>query len=194
MTSIKFLLSQPITSLDLNGVLPTSSPDILFPALVHTDVLHLNQEETTIITGITIPTPPTLSSLQQAASVLFSHGVAIVAITLGEEGAYVGVTSSEGRILPESALSWQARKWKPGTDVLLPAYPLTPGAQANTNGAGDAFVAGLLLALLTTAPLTLEEATKVALLTALQRVDSSKREKEDKMSFEEVVALARRKE
>lgn len=192
MTSIKFLLAQPITSLDLNGVLPSSSPEILLPALVHTDVLHLNQEEATLITGHTISTPPSLPSLREAAAVLFSYGVAIVAITLGEEGAYVAVTPSEGRILPESALAWQASKWTPGTDVLLPAYPLTLGAQANTNGAGDAFVAGLLLALLTTAPLTLEQATKVALLTALQRVDSSKRESKNKLSYEELVDTARK--
>lgn len=41
----------------------------------------------------------------------------------------------------------QATPWV-GQDAALPPPPLTPGAEVNSNGAGDAFIGGLVAALL----------------------------------------------
>jgi sugar/nucleoside kinase (ribokinase family) len=79
----------------------------------------------------------------------------------------------------------QASKWV-GGDVLLPAYPLEAGSEANSNGAGDAFVSGLLAAVLSTRELSLEQAVRVALLAALQRVDSAKRARREKLGIVEI--------
>ena len=54
-------------------------------------------------------------------------------------------------------------------ELLLPAAP-TSGA-VNANGAGDAFVAGLIAALLWPEPLALHDALRLALGSARQRID-----------------------
>ena len=90
----------------------------------------------------------------------------MVAITLGEHGAYVKVTASELRLQEGGRLAWQAAEWA-GQETLLPPYPLQAGAEANTNGAGDAFIAGLVAAMLCrTRKLSLKQATSFALLAA----------------------------
>ena len=86
--------------------------------------------------------------------------------TLGEHGAYVKVTASEPRLQESEVLARQASTWA-GQEALLPPYPIQPGAEANTNGAGDAFIGGLVAALLCrTQALSLKQATSFALLAA----------------------------
>ena len=67
------------------------------------------------------------------------------------------------------------------------------GSTVNANGAGDAFVAGLIAAAAwDTCPLSLECACKLALLCALQRVDSSLRDAPVKASLAELVEQAQK--
>ena len=76
------------------------------------------------------------------------------------------VTASELRLQEGGRLAWQAAEWA-GQETLLPPYPLQAGAEANTNGAGDAFIAGLVAAMLCrTRKLSLKQATSFALLAA----------------------------
>ncbi len=125
------------------------------------------QEEARLLTGTTLNGErPSLPELQQAGDALLQLGVAVVAITLGEHGAYVKVTASEPRLQESEVLARQASTWA-GQEALLPPYPIQPGAEANTNGAGDAFIGGLVAALLCrTQALSLKQATSFALLAA----------------------------
>lgn len=125
------------------------------------------QEEARLLTGIKLSSELlSLSKLQQAGEALLQLGVGVVAITLGEHGAYVKATGSERRLQESEHLAWQAAAWA-GQETLLPPYPLQAGAEANTNGAGDAFIAGLVAAMLCrTRKLSLKQATSFALLAA----------------------------
>ncbi len=184
-----------LTSMDLNGVTSVNnSPAVLAEALPWTDVLHLNQEEANLLLSNTdihlSDGVNSLAALQQAGDALLQKGLAVVALTLGEHGAYVKVTSNEGRLQTSEALAWQASRWA-GQEALLPPYALQPGAEANTNGAGDAFIAGLLAAMLSkTQALSLKQATSFALLTARERVDSLRRASAVKASYAELLAEA----
>ena len=145
---------------------------MLGPALPLVDVLHANLEEACHLAGV----PPmaeaeaTARSLRSLAAAFSSRGVGVVAITLGGAGAYVHVSANSTRLQRSPALAAAARLWKPSEDVLLPAAP-TSGA-INANGAGDAFTAGLLAAMLWPEPLTLHDTLSVALASARQRIDS----------------------
>jgi sugar/nucleoside kinase (ribokinase family) len=63
-------------------------------------------------------------------------------------------------------------------------------ATANANGAGDAFVAGLLAAAVWHTPLSLTAAAKLALLSALQRVDSALRDAPTKATLQQLADQA----
>ena len=76
------------------------------------DIIKISDEETVLITGKKEP--------EEAAEVLLSHGLKIVLITLGAEGAYFRTRSFEGRV--------------PGFKVKV----------ADTNGAGDTFFGAFL--------------------------------------------------
>jgi len=186
-----------LLSMDLNGVTTSNNqPSVLAEAFPWTDVLHLNQEEANLLlsgndSDIHLSDAAiSLSSLQQAADALLAQGLAIVALTLGEHGAYVKVTSNEKRLQASEALAWQGAKWA-GQETLLPPYPLQAGAEVNTNGAGDAFIGGFLAAMLCkTKSLSLKQATSFALLTARERVDSLRRVSPTKASYAELLGEA----
>ena len=68
-------------------------------------------------------------------------------------------------LLEDVAMPWI------GAEVRLPALPIR--GELNTNGAGDAFTAGLIAAILHAQPLSIERATHLALSSARQHVDSA---------------------
>ncbi len=80
--------------------------------LLHADMVKLSHEETLLLTGESSP--------EGAARVLHDRGVAVAAVTLGAEGAYVSCR---------------------GGGRYVPAFPCKA---ADTTGAGDAFWGGFL--------------------------------------------------
>ena len=122
--------------------------------------------------------------LEALASPLLESGVAVVAITLGASGAYVAVTEDAERLRRGEVLRGATSSWRPGSCVRLPALPVR--GELNANGAGDAFTAGMLAAMLwreggegegraegRARCLSLETTVRVALASARQRVDGS---------------------
>jgi len=172
----------PLTSLDVNGASGVESEksfDVVAPALPLVDLLHANLEEACHLLQIS-PPPDEMSVddstlLSQLATPLHKCGVAVVAITLGSAGAYVSVTADADRLEspPDSELARAASSWR-GQAVRLTALPVE--GDINANGAGDAFTAGLLAAMLWRESLELTTATKVALASARQRIDSTRRD------------------
>lgn len=106
--------------------------------MVHTYLSHVHifihtfihsQDEAGLLTGVDLAAnPPTQAKLKDAAGKLLDGGVGVVAITLGEAGAYVAVTSKTERVKEGSRLAHQAAKWI-GQDILLPPFPLAPNAE-----------------------------------------------------------------
>ena len=94
-----------------------------------------------------------------------------MAVTLGAAGAIVSVTADAARIGKGSAseLGRAAATWT-GQAVWRPALRVVGSVDAT--GAGDAFVAGMIAALLWRSPLSLAEAVGVGLASARRRVDS----------------------
>ena len=168
----------PLLSLDVNGATlgPSSDADgVVAAALPHVDLLHANLEEASHLVGATLVGEQAISLEQLRAIVapLLGSGVAIAAITLGASGVFVAVTQDEERLLRGSTLGRAAAAWR-GAEVRLPALPVDGGV--NANGAGDAFCAGMLAAMLWRAgpALTLEQAALLALGSARQRVDGAR--------------------
>ena len=122
----------PLLSMDLNGVtIANKGPEVLAEGLPFTDVLHLNQDEAGLLTSVDLSASPLpLANLKEAAGELLAGGAGLVAITLGEAGAYVAVTSKAERVKAGSRLAHQASRWI-GQDILLPPFPLTPGAEVS---------------------------------------------------------------
>jgi len=162
----------PLVSVDVNGATLGAEADddgVLGPSLPLIDLLHANLEEACHLAGVHPPLAEADASeaeLRGVAQWFTSRGVAVVAITLGAAGAYVHVTPDAARMarLPTAASAWQLAE-----ELLLPSAP-TSGA-VNANGAGDAFVAGLIAALLWPEPLALHDALRLALGSARQRID-----------------------
>ena len=88
----------------------------------------------------------TKEQMRRLVKPLLGAGTAIVAVTLGARGAYVAVSDDPSRFDRSALLREVAAAGWVGGEVLLPALPLD-GA-LNANGAGDAFTAGLLAAML----------------------------------------------
>lgn len=73
----------------------------------------------------------------------------------------------------QTPLQFVHHRWKAGEWVRMSPLTPTEGATVNANGAGDAFCAGFLAAMLSYEPTTLREATTIAMASALQRIDTS---------------------
>jgi sugar/nucleoside kinase (ribokinase family) len=149
-----------IVVLDLNGV-PESEKQItpfgsmcsastladdpvIGPALSHTDILHLNEDELKNLTGISfddIDEKQANDSISKAASLFLECGVAVVAVTRGKKGCYIKCNDenrfSSSKMLPSS---WVDK------EIQVEASLLPPDTEINSNGAGDAFTSGLLVA------------------------------------------------
>lgn len=148
-----------ITALDLNGV-----PDDIFKsngmlrslsslrndpvigaALEHVDILHMNEDELNLLTGCEIKDDPSFErendrAIAEAINLFLACGVAVVAVTRGRHGCYV-YCNDAGRFRQTSLpASWADCSAKVG------AVQFPPNTVINSNGAGDAFTAGLLVA------------------------------------------------
>ena len=149
-----------IVALDLNGVPKVTfslnegirsvgnlkSDPVIGAALEHVDILHMNQEELCLLTGCSLKGAKSTIvdddfAIEQAANLFLRCGVAVVAVTRGRLGSYV-ICNNADRFKRSRALpaSWIDCKAKVGC-VELPKNTLI-----NTNGAGDAFTSGLLVA------------------------------------------------
>jgi hypothetical protein len=149
-----------IVVLDLNGV-PESEKQItpfgsmcsastladdpvIGPALAHTDILHLNEEELKNLTGVSFDDTDERKvndSISKAASLFLECGVAVVAVTRGKKGCYIKCNDenrfSSSKMLPSSWID---------EEIQVTASSLLPDTEINSNGAGDAFTSGLLVA------------------------------------------------
>ncbi|KAL3914677.1 MAG: hypothetical protein SGILL_006008 [Bacillariaceae sp.] len=158
--SRKILVERGIIALDLNGVpdMPIVKAGalrslndlrhdgVIGPALQHVDILHMNEDELVLLTGCQILQTQDSQqedefSIAKAADLFLQCGVAIVAVTRGRKGSYVACNNAE-RFASSPALpsSWI------NSAVHMPAAMLPEGTRINTNGAGDAYTSGLLVA------------------------------------------------
>lgn len=148
-----------IVVLDLNGVPDSSvqqtpygslcsasalaSDSVLGPSLSHVDILHMNEDELVSLTGVQLEGDKNKDAvaLSGAASIFLKCGVAVVAITLGKKGSFVKCSNekrfSSSKMLPSTWI---------GQELLVDAATLPLGTEINSNGAGDSFTSGLLLA------------------------------------------------
>jgi len=150
-----------IIVLDLNGV-PASkikqtpygsmcsaatlkSDPVLGPALSHVDILHMNEDELVNLTGVKFEGDERKDkiALSGAASLFLKCGVAVVAITRGQKGCFIKCNNEErfssSKMLPSTWI---------GQEIQVEAAQLPPGTEINSNGAGDSFTCGLLVAAL----------------------------------------------
>lgn len=197
------LPGSPLVSLDLNGVDPgndatTRHAAVIGKALPYVDVLHANLEEAEAIVGPSddgggggVGGSDAEAHLAALARWFLDKGVAVVSITAGARGSFTAVTSDTERLAASPGLQRQVAAWV-GQEVRAAAFAVGEGAAVNANGAGDAFVGGLVLAAAAwREALTLEEAVRFASLSALQRVDETLREARHKKNAAELVAVAR---
>lgn len=191
------LPGSPLVSLDLNGVDPgndatTRHAAVLGKALPFVDVLHANLEEAEAIVGpLGRGGDDADGHLRALAGWFLVKGVAVVTITAGAKGSFTAVTSDVERLAASPGLERQVEAWA-GQEVRAAAFAVGEGSAVNANGAGDAFIGGLVLAAAAwREALTLEEAVKFAALAALQRVDETLREAQDKKDAAELVAVAK---
>lgn len=149
-----------IVALDLNGVPEGTfarngslrsvndlrNDAVIGPALKHVDLLHMNEDELTLLTGCRIRNTPDSQledefAIASAINLFLLCGVGIVAVTRGKKGSFVSCNDEKrfdrSRMLPSS--------WVDCT-VKISAATLPHDAVINTNGAGDSFTAGLLVA------------------------------------------------
>jgi sugar/nucleoside kinase (ribokinase family) len=115
-----------ITSLDVVENPAMHDPQVMWPCLPHLDVLLCNLQEATIMTGETAP--------DAAAKALRHKGAHIVVIKLGAQGCWVEGVSPAIRIEGGGSVSG--------------IVPTQTVEVVDTTGAGDAFAAGLVAALL----------------------------------------------
>jgi len=108
--------------------------------------LHMNEDELVLLTGCNILDTKDSEdedefTIAKAADLFLQCGVAIVAVTRGRKGSYVACNTAErfGQT-PALPSSWA------NCSVHMPATALPEGTQLNTNGAGDAYTSGLLVA------------------------------------------------
>lgn len=150
--SRKVMIDQGIVAMDLNGV--SESPivkagalrslsdlrndRVIGPALEHVDIMHMNEDELILLTGCRVEDEFAFS---KAVELFLQCGVAVVAVTRGLNGSYVACNSAD-RFAKSPALP---KVWA-NCSVHMPAAELPTGQGVNTNGAGDSYTAGLLIA------------------------------------------------
>ena len=148
-----------IIALDLNGVpeatfergfLRTVSDlrndAVIGAALEHVDILHMNEDELVLLTGCEIANTPESQleddfAIASAINLFLLCGVAIVVVTRGKKGSFVSCNDEQrfarSKMLP---VSWVDCTTKLGISEL------PPDTVINTNGAGDSFTSGFLVA------------------------------------------------
>jgi len=158
----RIMIDQGIVALDLNGVSKPDSPFVLAgslrslndlrndkvigPALQHVDIIHMNEDELILLTGCRILDTEDSQqedefSIVKAVELFLQCGAAAVAVTRGSKGSYVACSSAERFAqTPSLPASWI------NCSAHMPAALLPEGTRLNTNGAGDAYISGLLIA------------------------------------------------
>lgn len=159
----KHLSGGGITVLDLNGVPPFSNSashirkgrtienlktdPVLGAALSEIDILHLNEQELADITGFYLGKAEKSTGLvneadfDNAVKLFIDADVAVVAVTRGKDGCYVRCGNSKRfKRTPALPKSWA------DCAVMSQASELPKDAVINSNGAGDSFTAGFLVA------------------------------------------------
>ena len=149
-----------IVTLDLNGVPDgTFARDgalrtvndlrndaVIGPALEHVDLLHMNEDELMLLTGCKIRNTDDSQlndefAIAGAINLFLLCGVGIVAVTRGKKGSFVSCNDEkrfeQSPMLPASWVDCTAK---------INATNLPRDTIINTNGAGDSFTAGLLVA------------------------------------------------
>ncbi|MEW9264447.1 PfkB family carbohydrate kinase [Kineococcus endophyticus] len=119
---------------------------LLERACAQTDVLSPSLDDLTSTLGLPAPAGATevLALADELADQLLAWGVAVVLVTLGDQGALLRVAGAERLAAGGRALAPLAARWA-GASLHLPA--LAVERTTTTNGAGDASSAGLLHAL-----------------------------------------------
>lgn len=131
---------------DLRGVSDLKNDPVIGAALEHVDILHMNEDELSLLTGCQIQHTPEAEleddyNIASAVNLFLLCGVAIVVVTRGGKGCFVGCNNVE-RFRRSSSLpaSWVDCTCRVGC-VELPKDTVLNG-----NGAGDSFTAGFLVA------------------------------------------------
>jgi myo-inositol-1-phosphate synthase len=149
-----------IIALDLNGV-PESSfrregnlraladlknDSVIGAALEHVDILHMNEDELSLLTGCVIKgksdtEADDVYNIASAVNLFLLCRVAVVVVTRGKKGSFVSCNNVE-RFRRSSSLpaSWADCVCQVGS------FELPKDAILNGNGAGDSFTAGFLVA------------------------------------------------
>lgn len=143
-----------IIALDLNGVPEESyngrlksqaelrSDPVLGAALEQVDILHMNEDELILLTGVELDDSPNDEfAIAKGVSLFLKCGVAVVAVTRGKKGSFVACNDDarfhQTPMLPKS---WIDRTTQ------VRSVELSPETSVNANGAGDSFTSGLLVA------------------------------------------------
>ena len=151
-------------ALDLNGASSSLLQDpwsLIKEALEHVALVHMNWDEAIALncnsnsdgnTNVDASTA-TIEQLDELAQPFLDRGVAIVTITLGCHGAYIGVHSERTHIQNQLGVAClndnDVENWCQTKSILspLPIRTNDSGGSGDTVGAGDSFVAGMLLCL-----------------------------------------------
>jgi len=158
----KVMVDQGIVALDLNGVPKPESPivragalrslddlrndKVIGPALQHVDILHMNEDELVLLTGCRILETDDSKeedefAIAKAVELFLQCGVGVVAVTRGSKGSYVACNNEERfKQSPSLPMSWT------NCSAHMHAASIPKDTPLNTNGAGDAFTSGLLVA------------------------------------------------
>jgi myo-inositol-1-phosphate synthase len=149
-----------IVALDLNGVPDLQrnrngelrsvhdlrSDPVIGAALEHVDVLHMNEDELSLLTGCVLlgtseSEEEDVYNIANAVNMFLICGVAVVIVTRGSKGSYVSCNDAN-RFRRSNALpiSWVDCTCRVG------CVELPNNAVLNGNGAGDSFTAGFVVA------------------------------------------------
>lgn len=136
----------PIREGSLRSLSDLRNDAVIGMALEHVDILHLNEDELCLLTGCELIGTEECKledeyTIATAVNLFLNAGVGVVAVTRGAKGSFVSCNGQERfrrtPMLPDSWVDCTAR----GSALQLP-----PGTIINSNGAGDSFTSGLLVA------------------------------------------------
>lgn len=167
-----------ILTMDVNGANTQESSEapVLLPALEITAAIHANLEEACVITGLAKPADASHLSARQIRPIVqwfTDHGAAISCITCGKDGVFISTAQLD------NPREWAARfriseNLEKGAFLYRPAVKVADGVSVNASGAGDAFTAGVISELATSAgsrgPVRIAEA---GIVSALHRLDNT---------------------
>jgi len=138
--------NQIVFSMDVNGA-NDPDPSILAEALPHLGIFHANLEEGYLIVNKKRMSEEEEVSIEQVEHIIdyfLDQGVALVAITLGKDGAMLGV-HPDRRVLQQNLGQFYDFIDFPETKFTSHAA-FEPRGEINATGAGDAFTAGIIAA------------------------------------------------